>query len=60
MCRDQLENLLKLSLQRIHYSEIPSFTDLIHQIQLELTNADISFTAPLSIYSEISEGDGIC
>ena len=33
-----------------------TFTDLIHQIQLELTNADISFTAPLSIYSEISEG----
>ena len=33
-----------------------AFSDLIHQIQLELTNADISFTAPLSIYSEISEG----
>lgn len=33
------------------------FVDFIHKIQLELTNADISFTAPLSIYSEISEGD---
>lgn len=33
-----------------------SFVDLIHQIQLELTGADISFTAPLSIHSEISKG----
>jgi 2',3'-cyclic-nucleotide 2'-phosphodiesterase/3'-nucleotidase len=33
-----------------------SFVDLIHKIQLELTNADISFTAPLSMHSEISEG----
>lgn len=33
------------------------FSDLIHTIQLELTDADISFTAPLSIYSEISEGE---
>ena len=32
------------------------FVDLIHKIQLELTDADISFTAPLSIHSEISEG----
>jgi 2',3'-cyclic-nucleotide 2'-phosphodiesterase/3'-nucleotidase len=34
-----------------------SFVDLIHKIQLELTGADISFTAPLSIHSEISKGD---
>jgi 2',3'-cyclic-nucleotide 2'-phosphodiesterase / 3'-nucleotidase len=34
-----------------------TFVDLIHKIQLELTGADISFTAPLSIHSEISEGD---
>lgn len=33
------------------------FVDFIHKIQLELTDADISFTAPLSIYSQISEGD---
>ena len=33
-----------------------SFVDLIHKIQLELTDADISFTAPLSMHSEISEG----
>jgi 2',3'-cyclic-nucleotide 2'-phosphodiesterase/3'-nucleotidase len=34
-----------------------SFVDLIHKIQLDLTGADISFTAPLSIYSQINEGD---
>ena len=33
------------------------FVDLIHKIQLELTDADISFTAPLSIYSSIDEGE---
>lgn len=34
-----------------------SFVDLIHKIQLELTGADVSFTAPLSLNSEISVGD---
>lgn len=34
-----------------------SFVDLIHKIQLELTEADISFTAPLSIHTVISQGD---
>jgi 2',3'-cyclic-nucleotide 2'-phosphodiesterase / 3'-nucleotidase len=33
-----------------------TFTDLIHNIQLEITGADISFTAPLSIYSKLNEG----
>jgi len=33
-----------------------SFVDLIHKIQLELTDADISFTAPLSIHTTIPEG----
>lgn len=33
-----------------------SFVDLIHKIQLELTNADISFTAPLSMYAQIDSG----
>jgi len=33
------------------------FSDLIHSIQIELTGADISFTAPLSINSEIKEGE---
>jgi 2',3'-cyclic-nucleotide 2'-phosphodiesterase/3'-nucleotidase len=33
-----------------------SFVDLIHQIQLQLTKADISFTAPLSLHAEIAEG----
>ncbi len=34
-----------------------AFVDLIHTIQLELTNADISFTAPLSFNTTISEGE---
>lgn len=34
-----------------------SFVDLIHKIQLELTDADISFTAPLSIHTVLSKGD---
>jgi 2',3'-cyclic-nucleotide 2'-phosphodiesterase/3'-nucleotidase len=33
-----------------------TFTDLIHNIQLEITGADISFTAPLSIYSKLERG----
>lgn len=34
-----------------------AFTDLIHKIQLEITKADISFTAPLSYNSQIDSGD---
>lgn len=34
-----------------------AFTDLIHKIQLELTQADISFTASLSYNSVIDSGD---
>jgi 2',3'-cyclic-nucleotide 2'-phosphodiesterase/3'-nucleotidase len=34
-----------------------SFVDLIQRIQLELTNADISFAAPLSFNAEIKEGE---
>lgn len=33
------------------------FVDLINSVQLELTNADISFTAPLSFNAQIKEGD---
>ncbi|MDR2653120.1 MAG: bifunctional metallophosphatase/5'-nucleotidase [Prevotellaceae bacterium] len=33
------------------------FIDLIHRIQLDITEADISFTAPLSFDAEIAEGD---
>ncbi len=33
------------------------FIDLIHTIQLELTNADVSFAAPLSFNAVINEGD---
>ncbi|MDZ7764511.1 MAG: 5'-nucleotidase [Melioribacteraceae bacterium] len=32
------------------------FSDLIHNIQLELTNADVSFTAPLSLNAELKQG----
>jgi 2',3'-cyclic-nucleotide 2'-phosphodiesterase / 3'-nucleotidase len=33
-----------------------AFVDLIHKIQLELTHADISFTAPLSMSAKIDSG----
>ena len=33
------------------------FVDLIHRIQLEITDADVSFAAPLSFSAEISAGD---
>ena len=33
------------------------FVDLIHHIQLELTGADVSFAAPLSMNATIEEGD---
>ncbi|MDX1700133.1 MAG: metallophosphoesterase, partial [Melioribacteraceae bacterium] len=33
-----------------------SFVDLIHKIQLQLSDAEISFTAPLSLHAKISEG----
>ncbi|MCU0377651.1 MAG: 5'-nucleotidase C-terminal domain-containing protein [Bacteroidales bacterium] len=34
-----------------------AFVDLIHDIQLEISGADISFAAPLSYDEQISEGD---
>lgn len=34
-----------------------AFIDLIHQIQLDITGADISFAAPLSFDERISKGD---
>lgn len=34
-----------------------AFVDLIHRVQLEITGADISFTAPLSISAAIKKGD---
>ena len=36
-----------------------AFVDLIHQLQLDIAGADISFWAPLSAYAEIKKGD-IC
>lgn len=34
-----------------------AFIDLLHQLQLDITGADISFCAPLSFAAEIREGD---
>jgi 2',3'-cyclic-nucleotide 2'-phosphodiesterase / 3'-nucleotidase len=34
-----------------------AFVDLIHRIQLELTDADVSFAAPLSFVATINEGE---
>ena len=34
-----------------------AFVDLIHQLQLDISGADISFCAPLSFAAEIKEGD---
>ncbi len=34
-----------------------AFVDLIHRIQLEITNADVSFAAPLSFDASINEGE---
>lgn len=34
-----------------------AFVDLLHQLQLDITGADISFCAPLSFSAEIKEGD---
>lgn len=33
------------------------FTDIVHSIQFELTGADISFTAPLALNTQIKAGD---
>ena len=34
-----------------------AFIDLIHQLQLDITGADLSFCAPLSFNAQIKEGD---
>jgi len=34
-----------------------AFSDLIHLIQLDLTDADISFTAPLSLHAQLDKGE---
>ena len=34
-----------------------AFSDFIHNMQLDITGADISFNAPLSLGTEIAEGD---
>ena len=44
---------------RSAYFGSSAFVDLIHQLQLEISGADISLAAPLSFDSEIQKGD-IC
>ncbi|MEG1684627.1 MAG: bifunctional metallophosphatase/5'-nucleotidase [Bacteroides sp.] len=39
------------------YFKSSAFIDLIHALQLNITGADISFTAPLSFKAEIDKGD---
>ncbi|MEG1839300.1 MAG: metallophosphoesterase, partial [Bacteroidaceae bacterium] len=39
------------------YFKSSAFIDLIHTLQLDITGADISFTAPLSFKTEIDKGD---
>ncbi|MDL2265725.1 bifunctional metallophosphatase/5'-nucleotidase [Parabacteroides sp. OttesenSCG-928-G07] len=42
---------------RAAYFGPSGFVDFIHSLQLELTNADISFASPLSFDASISKGD---
>ena len=44
-------------LSRDAYFGPSAFVDLIHRIQLELTQADVSFAAPLSYDTNIAQGD---
>lgn len=45
-----------ISIRPAYFGPSP-FIDLIHRLQLDLTGADISFTAPLSFDAHISKGD---
>ena len=49
-------NSSKTITSRDSYFGSSAFVDMIHRLQLELTEADISFAAPLSFDVEISEG----
>lgn len=42
---------------RLAYFGSSAFIDLIHELQMEISGADISFAAPLSYDTEIKEGD---
>ena len=57
MLTEKSVNLKKQFLQENLYSVPSDFTDLIHTIQFELTDADISFTAPLAMNTQIKAGD---
>lgn len=54
---DKIANLKQTISSRDAFFGPSTFTDLIHRIQLDLTDADISFTAPLSFDTEIKQGD---
>ena len=49
--------ILKNLFQRESIFGNSAFTDFINTIQLELTGADISFTAPLSMNARIEKGE---
>ncbi len=45
-----------VSTREAYFGDSP-FIGLVHQIQLELTDADVSFASPLSFNAEIKEGE---
>ena len=53
----KIGKLRKTIYTRDSYFGNSAFCDLIHQLQLQLTGADISFNAPLSFNAIIREGD---
>ncbi len=64
---DDVQEILRFSNQKIAEISEPmhsiesffgsaAFTDLVHDIQLKLTDADLSFTAPLAFNETIQEG----
>ena len=50
-------NSSKTIASRDSYFGSSAFVDMIHELQMEITKADISFAAPLSFNVEISKGD---
>lgn len=54
---EKVTSLTKSISSRDAFFGLSAFADLIHNIQLDLTEADVSFTAPLSFDTEIVKGD---
>ena len=54
---EKLAYFTKTISSRDAYFGPSAFVDLIHQIQFSLTDADVSFAAPLSFDTQIKEGD---